>query len=74
LNLSREYDTQAPPIVGRFTDAVGEILRPKTAEMLRSAPIHLDIAIAAGPVQLAKGIKQPLEPAAELQWRNSSCD
>jgi UDP-GlcNAc:undecaprenyl-phosphate GlcNAc-1-phosphate transferase len=36
LNLSREFDAQAPPIVSRFTDAIGKILRPKTSEMLRT--------------------------------------
>jgi len=46
LNLSREFDTQAPPIMGRFTDAVGKILTPKTSEMLWAEPIHRDIAIA----------------------------
>ena len=39
LNLSREFDTEAPPIVARFTDAIGKILRPKTSEMLRTDPI-----------------------------------
>jgi UDP-GlcNAc:undecaprenyl-phosphate GlcNAc-1-phosphate transferase len=46
LNLSREFDTEAPPIVARFTDAIGKILRTKTSEMLRTDPIHLDIPIA----------------------------
>jgi UDP-GlcNAc:undecaprenyl-phosphate GlcNAc-1-phosphate transferase len=43
LNLSREFDTEAPPIVARFTDAIGKILCPKTSE---TNPIHPDIAIA----------------------------
>ena len=40
LNLSREFDTEAPPIVARFTDAIGKILCTKTSEMLRTGPIH----------------------------------
>jgi len=39
LNLSREFDTEAPPIVARFTDAIGKILYSKTSEMLRTDPI-----------------------------------
>jgi nucleoside-diphosphate-sugar epimerase len=34
LNLSREFDTQSPPIVARFSDAIGEILTAKTSAML----------------------------------------
>ena len=67
LNLSREFDTQAPPIVARFTDAIGKILRPKVSEMLRTNPIQPDIAIAAGQVQSADGAEEPLAPIAELR-------
>ena len=31
VNLSREFDTDSPPIVARFTDAIGKVLRPKTS-------------------------------------------
>lgn len=69
LNLSREYDTAAPPIVARFTDAIGEILCPKAAEMLRGAPARRDVAIAGVHLQpgAAGGIKKPLQPMTELQ-------
>ncbi len=43
LNLSREFDIEAPPIVAGFTDAVGKILYLKTSEMLRTDAIHPDI-------------------------------
>jgi UDP-GlcNAc:undecaprenyl-phosphate/decaprenyl-phosphate GlcNAc-1-phosphate transferase len=62
LNLSREFDTEAPPIVGRFTDAISKILRTKNSEMLRTGPIHMDIAIAVGQVQPASGVDKPLQP------------
>lgn len=34
LNLSREFETQAPPIVARFSDVIGEILAAKTSGTL----------------------------------------
>jgi UDP-GlcNAc:undecaprenyl-phosphate GlcNAc-1-phosphate transferase len=40
LNLSREFDTEAPPIVARFTDAIGKVLRPKASQMARVAAPH----------------------------------
>lgn len=48
LNLSREFDTEAPPIVSRYTDTIGKMLRAKTVEMRWADPIHNDIAIAVG--------------------------
>jgi UDP-GlcNAc:undecaprenyl-phosphate GlcNAc-1-phosphate transferase len=62
LNLSREFDTEAPPIVARFTDAISKVLRPKTFEMLRTDPFHPDIAIAIGQVQSTSGVDKPLQP------------
>jgi UDP-GlcNAc:undecaprenyl-phosphate GlcNAc-1-phosphate transferase len=53
LNLSREFDAEAPPIVTRFADAISKILRAKNSEMLLNEPIHLDIAIVVGQVQAA---------------------
>jgi hypothetical protein len=72
LNLSREFDTEAPPIVARFTDAIGKILWTKTSEMPRADPIHLDIAIAVGQVQPANGIKKPLQPIFAISPNPSS--
>jgi UDP-GlcNAc:undecaprenyl-phosphate GlcNAc-1-phosphate transferase len=66
LNLSREFDTEAPPIVARFTDAVGKILCPKTSKMLRTWPLHPDIAIAVGQVQPTNGVREPLRPIAAM--------
>lgn len=46
VNLSREFETEAPPIVARFTDSVSKVLGPKISEMLRTDPAHQDIAVA----------------------------
>jgi UDP-GlcNAc:undecaprenyl-phosphate/decaprenyl-phosphate GlcNAc-1-phosphate transferase len=62
LNLSREFDTEAPPIVARFTDAISKILPMKAYKMLRTDPIHIDIAIAVGQIQPASGVDKPLQP------------
>ena len=61
LNLSREFDTEAPPIVARFTDAIGKVLRSKTPEMLRTDPIHRPIAIPVGQAQPGNGVDNPLD-------------
>jgi UDP-GlcNAc:undecaprenyl-phosphate GlcNAc-1-phosphate transferase len=45
LNLSREFDTQAPPIVARFSDAIGEILTAKTSGMLAAEATQRHITI-----------------------------
>jgi len=42
VNLSREFDTESPPIVARFTDAIGKVLPAKTTEMLRTGKIDPD--------------------------------
>jgi len=67
LNLSREFDTQPPPIVGRFTDAISKILPPKTSEILRADPIRGDITNAVRQVQSADRIKKPLQTITELR-------
>jgi UDP-GlcNAc:undecaprenyl-phosphate GlcNAc-1-phosphate transferase len=70
LNLSREFDTQAPPIVAGFTDAVCRILCRKSSEMLRTDPTHPDIAV--GVAQSANEVKKPLRPiTAMIQNPNS---
>ena len=74
LNLSREFDTEAPPIVARFTDAIGKILRTKTSEMLRTDPIHRDIAIAVGQVQPANEVKNPLQPITAMTHTDTAGD
>jgi UDP-GlcNAc:undecaprenyl-phosphate GlcNAc-1-phosphate transferase len=66
LNLSREFDTEAPPIVAGFTDAIGKILCKKTSEMLRTEPINMDIAIAVGQVRPANAIKKPFQPITTM--------
>src|SRR4029077_20874916 len=53
LNLSREFDTEAPPIVARFTDAIGKVLSPRTSEMLRTSAGYRDIEIADPQIQPA---------------------
>jgi hypothetical protein len=66
LNLSREFDTEAPPIVTRFTDAIGKILRTKNSEMLLNEPIHMAIAIVVGQVQPARVVDKPLQPITAM--------
>jgi UDP-GlcNAc:undecaprenyl-phosphate/decaprenyl-phosphate GlcNAc-1-phosphate transferase len=61
LNLSREFDTEAPPIVARYTDAIGKMLRTKISEMLRTDPIRPDIAIAVEQVQTSSEVNKPLQ-------------
>jgi hypothetical protein len=55
INLSREFDTEAPPIVGRYTDAIGKILRTKTFEPPPTDPIHAEIAVNASQVPTGNG-------------------
>jgi UDP-GlcNAc:undecaprenyl-phosphate GlcNAc-1-phosphate transferase len=62
LNLSREFNTEAPPILAGFTDAIGKILRAKAFEILLTHPIYPDIEIAVGQVQPGNGINETLEP------------
>ncbi len=45
LNLSREFETQAPPIVARFSDVIGEILVAKASTMLPAGPLKKPIPI-----------------------------
>lgn len=72
LNLSREFDIEAPPLVTGFTDVVGKILYLKTSEMLRTDPIHPDIAITVMNVQ-QDGVQKPLQPiTAKIQNSSSS--
>lgn len=61
LNLSREFDTEPPPIVARFTDAIGKILSPKTCEMLRTHQMHPDIAISVGHIRPVNEVRDPLQ-------------
>jgi UDP-GlcNAc:undecaprenyl-phosphate GlcNAc-1-phosphate transferase len=64
LNLSREFDTEAPPIVTGFADALGKILGRNISEILRSDPIHKDVAIAVEQVHPASNAKKRLLPAS----------
>jgi UDP-GlcNAc:undecaprenyl-phosphate GlcNAc-1-phosphate transferase len=65
LNLSREFDTEAPPIVGRFTDTISKILSEKISGMLPSDPMCPGIAITAGQLHLAGGVNKPLSQLHE---------
>jgi hypothetical protein len=51
INLSREFDTELPSILARFTDAIGKVLPMKAAEMLRSGNGHINVSIADGQAQ-----------------------
>jgi len=66
LNFSREFDTEAPPIVGRYTDAIGKLLRTKTSEMLRTGPIYADIGIDISPIPPGNGGAEPLAPITTI--------
>jgi UDP-GlcNAc:undecaprenyl-phosphate GlcNAc-1-phosphate transferase len=69
LNFSREFDTVAPPIVARFTDAIGKILRTKTSEMLRTDAFHHDIAITVGRGLPGTGVNKLVQPITAM-FRN----
>ena len=64
LNLSREFDTEAPPIVARFTDAVSKIMGLKAAEILRTDPAHQNISVAAKQIERANSVEEPLRDGA----------
>ena len=66
INLSREFETESPPIVARYTDAIGKMLRTKTFEMQPACPIHPGIAVANGQVQKANGKAGQLAPLTAI--------
>jgi UDP-GlcNAc:undecaprenyl-phosphate GlcNAc-1-phosphate transferase len=66
VNLSREFDTECPPIVARFTDAIGKALLTKTSGMLRAGPIQPDVAISGRQVQAAERASQALAPITAI--------
>jgi len=51
LNLSREFDTEAPPMVAPFADMIGKVLQNKVAAMRQEHPAPRP-ARAAGRVRL----------------------
>jgi UDP-GlcNAc:undecaprenyl-phosphate GlcNAc-1-phosphate transferase len=55
INLSREFDTESPPIVARFTDAIGKVLPTKTSMMLQADLVHSNMGISSGQVHPASG-------------------
>jgi UDP-GlcNAc:undecaprenyl-phosphate GlcNAc-1-phosphate transferase len=70
LNLSRGFDTEAPQILARYTDAIGKMLRVKTSQMLRADRVHVDSAITLGQIQPANGAGKPIGSiAAMIQQR-----
>jgi hypothetical protein len=62
INFSRELNTEAPPIVGRFTEAIGNMLRTKAFEMLRTDPNYTGISIDVSHVRRASGVSKSLAP------------
>jgi hypothetical protein len=38
LNLSREFNAEEPPALGRFTDAIGKMLNVKIRHIVPPAP------------------------------------
>jgi len=70
INFSREFNTEAPPIVGRYTDAIGNMLRTKAFEMPRTDPIYADLSIDVSHVQPANGVSKTLSSIPEIV-RNS---
>jgi UDP-GlcNAc:undecaprenyl-phosphate/decaprenyl-phosphate GlcNAc-1-phosphate transferase len=67
LNLRRQFDRESPPIVARFTDAIGKILRSKTSKMLGTETSHAEPAVNQAP---GNGAEKPLQPIAAM-IRNS---
>jgi UDP-GlcNAc:undecaprenyl-phosphate GlcNAc-1-phosphate transferase len=59
LNLSREFDTESPPIVARYTDAICLTLHTKISELVWTDPIQMGIPIADGQEQLVNGVGKP---------------
>jgi UDP-GlcNAc:undecaprenyl-phosphate/decaprenyl-phosphate GlcNAc-1-phosphate transferase len=71
VNLSRDFDTEAPPIVSRYTDAVGKMLREKNSDMMvRSNSIHSDVAIEVGHEPPTSEARQSSAPIAAAVPRN----
>ena len=69
VNLYREFDTQAPPIIAQFADTVGAVLRPRVEAMLRPlAPDGQCVMPAADPKSCSP---QPAVPATALLPRRS---
>jgi hypothetical protein len=66
LNLSREFDAESPPIVARYTDAIGKILCTKTSEMIWTGQIHPDIVVAVTQEQLGNEASKPLAPITAM--------
>ena len=62
VNLSREFDSESPPIVARFTDAIGNVLPTKTSELLRARRSQPGITIADRQAQPANRVSKPLTP------------
>lgn len=60
LNLSREFDSEVPPIMARFADDIGKVLPKKASEMLQSDPVCQQISDAVERVQPAKGVRMAL--------------
>ena len=70
LNLSREFDTEPPPIVGRFTDAIGKVLCTKAPQIQRIDPVHQHtlLATCSGETEGRYGnIEKSRENFAELR-------
>ena len=45
VNLSREFEKQAPPIIARFSDVIGEIFAAKASTLLPTEPMNRGIAL-----------------------------
>jgi hypothetical protein len=66
LNLSREFNTESPLIVARYTDAIGKMRGTKTCEMPWTAAIYMEIAIPVEQVQPANEVVRPLLTTTEI--------
>ena len=74
FNLSREFETEAPPIVARYCDSIGKMLRRKAAEIQRRESIHLGILIPVGQEPSTAGAVEPLAPITALSPNHSGAD
>jgi UDP-GlcNAc:undecaprenyl-phosphate GlcNAc-1-phosphate transferase len=72
VNLAREFDTEAPPIMANFTDVIAKVLESKVSEMLQTDSVHRHISVATEYAELANRTREPLrETVPSIQFRRN---
>ncbi len=66
LNLSREFETEAPPIVTGYTDAIGRALCRKTFEIQGAETDRRDSGNAIGQEHLPAGASNAISPLTAM--------